>query len=150
MTKTVNFNLSGTLSFIEDVADEIIAVLKVRYGNFETTLIGGHMAYTLPVGMAVDVMVAYSDARGNPAAVDGPVVWDSSSTDVVTAVASNDDPSVCRVSAVNLGSAQVNATADADLGAGVKTLVTTMTVTVVAGEAVAGTISPVGEPIPIP
>jgi hypothetical protein len=48
-----------------------------------------------------------------------------------------------------LGTAQVVATADVDLGAGVQSLITTMDITVVAGQAVAGTISPTGPAEPI-
>jgi hypothetical protein len=44
----------------------------------------------------------------------------------------------------------MTAYADADLGERVRELATTMDVTVMAGEAVAGTITPVGEPEPIP
>jgi hypothetical protein len=42
---------------------------------------------------------------------------------------------------------QITATADADLGAGVRNLVTVCDITIVAGEAVAGTIAPIGASI---
>ena len=48
------------------------------------------------------------------------------------------------------GSAQVTVTADVDLGTGVKELITLFDVTIVAGQAVAGTISVVGDPQPKP
>jgi len=48
------------------------------------------------------------------------------------------------------GQIQITATADADLGAGVRNLVTVCDIQIVAGEAVAGTISPVGAPTPKP
>ena len=54
------------------------------------------------------------------------------------------------VRAVELGQVQITATADADLGEGTRELVTLMDVTIVAGEAVAGVIQPLGEATPIP
>ena len=43
----------------------------------------------------------------------------------------------------------MTATADADLGEGVRRLTTVCDIEVVAGEAVSGTIQPVGEPEPV-
>jgi hypothetical protein len=109
------------------------------------------MAYTLPVGKQVEVQVSYVDAAGNPAAVDGLVAWDSSDQSVVDVLVDDNDSTLATVRAEGgVGNCQVTATADADLGAGTRSLVTTMDVTCVAGEAVAGTIAPVGEPVDIP
>jgi hypothetical protein len=43
----------------------------------------------------------------------------------------------------------VSASADVDLGTGVKQLVTTADIGLVAGEAVSGTIQPVGDAVPV-
>jgi hypothetical protein len=108
------------------------------------------MAYTLPAGMQVQVQVSYVDANGNPTTVDGLVAWAASDAGTLTVVVDPTDSTLATVQATgNIGQAQVTATADADLGAGTRPLVTLMDVTVVAGEAVAGTISPVGEPTDI-
>lgn len=48
-----------------------------------------------------------------------------------------------------IGQVQIVARADADLGTGVRELLTTMDVEVVAGEAVSGIVTPVGESAPI-
>ena len=81
--------------------------------------------------------------------VDGPVVWTSSDDNILNVTVDPSDSSLCTVqSLTTVGQAQVVATADADIGTGVKTLVTTMDVSVVAGEAVAGTITPVGSASP--
>ena len=108
------------------------------------------MSYTLPSRMQVHAQVAYVDAAGNPAVVDGDVTW-ASSNDLIVAVTTNTaDTTKVLIAGVGLaGQAQVTATADADLGDGVRTLVTTMDVEVIAGEAVAGTITPVGAAEPI-
>lgn len=109
------------------------------------------MAYTLASRMQVHVQVAYLDAAGNPAVVDGPVAWASSNASTIDVVVDAVDSSKALVRAVGpVGQAQVTATADADLGSGVRNLVTPMDVTVAAGEAVSGTISPVGAAEPIP
>lgn len=109
------------------------------------------MAYTLPADKQIKMKVSYVDANGNPAIVDGDVSWASSNTAIINAVVnpSNTFEAVVRPG-TQIGQAQVTATADADLGSGVRQLVTLMDVTVVGGEAVAGVIEPVGDPEPIP
>jgi hypothetical protein len=60
------------------------------------------------------------------------------------------DSSICRATPAGpLGQAQVTATADADLGSGARNIMTVADIQVVSGEAVAGTIQPVGEAEPI-
>ena len=152
MTK-INFQLGGTLNVITEPEEAGYCLVTIRYDNFTITARGGEMAYALPAGKQVTVQVAYVDAAGNPAKVDGDVTWDSSNDTLVDVAVDAADSTLAIVrSGTGLGTAQVNANADADLGEGIRTLVTTMDVTVVAGEAVAGTISPVGEPedIPVP
>ena len=104
---------------------------------------------TLPIMMKLALQVAYVDAGGNPAKVDGDVAWASSDPTVVAITVDPDDSTMCTITSTdNIGQAQITATADADLGTGVRSLVTLADVSVIAGEAVAGTISPVGEPSP--
>lgn len=109
------------------------------------------MAYTLPSDKLVMVRVEYVDSHGNPANVDGDVTWDTSAPEVATVDPDAGDSRLCTITASGtLGTSQISAHADADLGSGTRALVTILDVTTVAGEAVAGTISPVGEPAPIP
>ena len=109
------------------------------------------MAYTLPDGMQVAVAVSYVDADGNPAVVDGPAVWASADASIATVVAGGDyDAVIAATKGGTLGTTQITATADADMGSGVRSVITTLDVTVVAGEAVAGTIAPSGPAVPIP
>jgi hypothetical protein len=62
-----------------------------------------------------------------------------------------DDSTICTVEPLGpLGQVQVIATADADLGTGRRALITTIDIDIVSGEAVAGTIAPVGESVPLP
>ena len=112
---------------------------------------GTDMAYTLPGDKLVTMRVDYVDADGHPATVDGEVTWASSAAEIADVQVDAGDSHICTVTpGTTLGTAQITATADADLGAGVRELITTLDVTVVAGEAVAGTISPVGDPQPLP
>lgn len=106
------------------------------------------MAYNLPVGMKIDVRIDYVDIGGNPAQVDGDVAWSSSDDTIATVVSSG--AQTATISAVGkTGQAQITANADADLGSGVRALYSACDIFVLAGEAVAGTISPVGEAQPI-
>ena len=109
------------------------------------------MAFVLPADRQVEVQVSYVDANGNPAVVDGDVSWSSSDEQIATVIVNASNTTIATVRpATNIGNVQVSAVADADLGAGVRELVTLLDVTVVGGEAVAGTITPTGEAVPIP
>jgi propanediol utilization protein len=127
---------------------DITARLTIIINGFKIT--GERLMYTLPVDHFAQMEVSYVDAKGNPAEIDGPVTWQSSDDTVVTLDVDQSDSSIVKVTPVGkIGQVQITATADADLGAGVKTLVTPCDIEVVAGEAVAGTIQPLGEPQPI-
>lgn len=128
---------------------QVIPVVTVKYLAFVITTKGDHMAYTLPVDHQVDVQVAYVDSKGNVATVDGAPVWSSSDETLVTVTANAEDAFKATVKPVGpAGNVQVNVKVDADLGEGVRELITLMDVTLVAGEAVTGTITPVGAPTP--
>jgi hypothetical protein len=123
--------------------------LTVRFGQFIITAEGDHVMYTLPVEYTVLMQVAYVDAKGNPAKIGGDVSWSSSDASMIAIKVDPADSTVCRIWAVGTaGQAQVTASADADLGAGVRELITLCDIEVVAGEAVAGTIQPLGNPDP--
>jgi hypothetical protein len=75
------------------------------------------------------------DAKGNPAQVQGPPAWSSSSEDVATVTAEADGLSAT-VEGVDIGTCQINVVADADLGDGVTNIAGVLDVTVTAGSAV--------------
>jgi hypothetical protein len=133
-----------------DAPPPILALLTINYGRFTITAKGDVM-YTLPVDMLVQMQVAYVDSENNPAAIDGPVAWSSSDDTLATVTPDGTDSTLVTVTPVGpVGQVQITATADADLGAGVRNLVTVADIQLVAGEAVAGTITPVGAPTPKP
>lgn len=133
-----------------EAATPIACRVTVKFDSFILTAKGDHMAYTLPVDHQVEVQVAYVDSKGNPAAVDGDPVWSSSDAALIAVTADPVNAFIAKIVPVGpAGNAQVTVKVDADLGAGVRELVTLMDVTTVAGEAVAGTITPVEAPTPV-
>jgi len=128
-----------------------LVTVSMTYGGVTSTHTGASaMAYTLRNDQQVGLKIAYVDAGGNPAKVDGAVTWESSDDTSATVEDASADGTTVTLVAQGNGNAQIKATADADLGSGVRELITLMDVSVVSGEAVAGTISPVGSPEPKP
>ena len=123
--------------------------LTVAYENFVIVMEGDHVMYTLPMDHLVNMQVSYVDAKGNNATIDGEVKWESSDASILLVTTDPGDSTMCRAVPVGtLGQVQITATVDADLGDGVRELITTADISVVAGEAVAGSIQPMGEPEP--
>jgi hypothetical protein len=145
----IGFELRGVLKVLTS-ASRAGSVLMLKYEGFTVKARGDGIMFTLPSKMAVAVKISYVDAAGNPAVVDGDVTWTTSDPSIVTVNVDADDTTNAVIAASGpVGQVQISAVADADLGEGVRQLTTLMDVTVVAGEAVAGTISPVGEPSPV-
>lgn len=107
----------------------------------------------LTVEQQIPLAVAYADAAGNPAAVDGAPVWASSDASVIAIVAAADGFSAVAVTTGKIGTAQISVRADADRGEGFRELIGTYDIEVVAGEAVVANISagaPEAKPAPEP
>lgn len=122
-------------------------LITTQFGNFTLTSQGDHVMYTLPVDHSVLMQVAYVDARGNPATIDGEIAWESSDEAIITIEVDSQDTTLCRATPKGeIGQAQITATVDADLGDGVRELVTLCDIEVIGGEAVAGRIQPLGDP----
>jgi hypothetical protein len=98
----------------------------------------------LPAGQSVSVSVAFTNANGRPADVQGQVTWESSDEQVAKVQAQPDDPTRATITAgPSAGTAVVVASGDADLGEGVTEVDAEIEVQVVAkGEAVGGEITP--------
>ena len=133
--------------------EEIHCIVTTQFENFIVTAEGIHMAYTLANDHYVNVQVAYVDSKGNPAQVDGDVVWASSNDAIVTVAVLTESVDTTKAQikpGVEIGQAQITATADARIGPDIKEIICTLDVMVVGGEAVSGTITPTGDPLPIP
>ena len=103
------------------------------------------MAFQLQDDQQFSATVEFADAAGNPATVDGAPVWTSSDEAVLSVVAGDDGLSVTAAAVGPLGTAQLQVSADADLGEGVVTIQGILDIDVVASQAVTATITP-GEP----
>jgi len=147
----IKFQLNGLIQLCVEPEPRHGAKITIQYGGFSITGWGDNMAYKLPDDKTIAVKVAYVDAKGNAAAVDGDVTWSSSDDAIATVTADGSDSMSALITPVGpLGQVQISVTADADLGEGIRELITITDLEIVAGEAIAGTISPVGEPQPIP
>jgi hypothetical protein len=152
-TNVITLNVAGALELIlkpPEPQPTGKVIVTVKYGSFIARAEGSHMAYTLPVDHYIEVEVSYEDAFGNVAEVDGAVSWGTSNDQILTIAVDPDNSMKCTITPTGkAGSAQVTATADADMGTGVTSLITLLDVTTVAGAAVAGVIQVVGSPIPV-
>ncbi len=92
--------------------------------------------YQLQADKAVEVAVGAVDKAGNPALVQG-VIWTSSDETIFTVEQNPEDPMKAKIKPVGtLGSAQIQVSADADLGEGVETLSGFADIEIVGGKAV--------------
>jgi hypothetical protein len=133
----------------EPLVERGFQVLAVKYESFTITFQGDHAMYNLPIDHTVKMQVSYTDSAGNPAKVES-VEWFPANAEIAAIEVDANDPTICKVMPVALGRTQVSAKADADLGEGVRELLTVCDIMIVAGEAVAGSIQPTGEQEPIP
>ncbi|RXG91594.1 hypothetical protein [Bradyrhizobium zhanjiangense] len=149
----VEIVFGNTLKIMEVTEEQPrgFSYIRIAFEQFAITVESEHVMYTLPMDHHVSMQVTYTDAKGNPATVDGEVTWASSDASIASVQVDPGDSSICTVWPVGtIGQAQITATADADLGDGVRELITTADVEIVAGEAVAGSIQPLGEPVQNP
>lgn len=93
------------------------------------------MALVLTDSQEVTLTVTPVDKKGNPAVVDGVPTWGTSDDTVLTVAAAADGLTALVTATGKLGDAQINVSADADLGSGVTSLTGTLDVSVVAGQA---------------
>lgn len=103
---------------------------------------GEDMASSMQTGTYATVAVQWVDASGAPAKVDGPTAWASSDPTICECTVATGNPLIANLHAPGpIGNVSIQATADADMGAGVRNITALLDVTVIGGEAVAGAIS---------
>lgn len=148
----VELVLGGTLKVLmREIEPSIATTITLTLEMFTVTAKGDSIMFTLPIDKQARVRVAYVDAAGNPATVDNEPVWSSSDDAIARVTADPDDGFEATVTAMGpIGQVQIVAKVDADIGEGERELVTLMDVTTIGGEAVAGTIEPVGSLEDIP
>lgn len=140
----MRLRLSGEIE-LETVDEQPRLIFSVMTGGI---LIKDIRMLVLPVDHKVPASIQPVDAKGNPAAVEGAPVWSSSADTIVTVTAASDGMSAEIVPVGPLGTAQINVSADADLGSGVKAIVGVLDVQTAAGEAVSLQIL-TGAPVPV-
>jgi hypothetical protein len=110
-------------------------IFEVRVGdnifNGEDT-----MAVQMRNDQHLSMKVQFTDKVGQPAQVEGAPVWDVSDASFGSVRASDDGMSAAFSPAGPAGACQINCTADADLGEGVRNIIGTLDVTISGGEAV--------------
>jgi len=100
------------------------------------------MSATMQVSTYATVSVAWKDKGGNTVKVDGPTQWASSDPATCQCTVATGNPLIANLYAPGpIGKVQIHATADADLGEGVKTVTSSIDVEVISGEAVGGEIT---------
>jgi len=97
--------------------------------------------FVLKATQQVRVTVQFQDKKGNPAEVQGTPAWTVSDPNTLT-VTPDADGMGAEVVAGNLGTAQVNVTADADLGDGTTEIMGTLEIEVKAGDATVVSLNP--------
>src|SRR5215475_1747962 len=122
MSSTITLAIGGTLDLVlraPPAEPQIRCIVTVTYGEF--TARGENMAYKLPVTHYVVVGVAYVDAGNNPAVVDGEVRWEIGNPVLGSVHPTTGDSFSCAITpSGTVGATQVSATADADLGTGIR------------------------------
>lgn len=105
------------------------------------------MAYLLRNDQMLPVSIQPVDAWGNPAKIDGIPAWSVSDVGLANVASAGDGLSAVVTTVGPLGVVQVQVSADADLGAGVRTITGTLDIQIESGEAVSLSIVP-GTPEP--
>jgi hypothetical protein len=122
------------------IIPEYKAVLAVKY-NDEVYFEGENMSSQMKSGTYATLSVTWTDKGGNSVPVDGPTKWESSDSSIVTAEVASGNPLICNIKSVGpIGDVKISASADADLGQGVRTISTSYDIEVIAGDAVMGEI----------
>lgn len=129
------------------IIDGTAAAGKDPHARF-TFQVGDHifggidMSATMSAGTYATVSVEWKDKAGNTVKVDGPTKWESRDPETVQATVATGNPQIANLFAPGkVGTTQVMATADADLGEGVKSVTATIDIQVISGQAVGGEIT---------
>lgn len=118
----------------------ILGIFAVDYNNVRFK--GENMATQIKSGTYLTVSVEWKDKGGNAVPVDGPTTWESSDPSIATVEVSTGNPLIANVKSVGpIGTVKIGASADADLGQGVRTVSCSLDVEVIKGDAVMGEIT---------
>ena len=118
------------------------AFVTFELEDFEAKVKGENMSATMGVGTIATVSVEWKDKGGNVVGVEkGTVKWASSDPAICSVEVSTGNPQIANLYAESkIGKVQIQASGDADLGAGVQTVTASIDVEVIGGQAVGGEI----------
>lgn len=139
----MKLRISGQIE-LETIDEAPRLIFSVNLGGIKVEDI---KMLVLPIDKKVPASIQPVDAKGNPAKVDGVPVWTSSAAAIVTVTAAADGMSAEILPVGPVGTAQINVSADADLGSGVTNIIGVLDVQTAAGTAVALQIQ-TGAPVP--
>jgi|WetSurMetagenome_2_1015567.scaffolds.fasta_scaffold251929_3 hypothetical protein len=143
--KARELEMISLLNFIKEKVT-ILTALKIDfYINKEGVLTKVDKMF-LKVNQALPLTITIKDKFGNDAKVDGAPVWAVTDAALADIVASEDGMSATLTPIGPIGSFKVQVSADADLGAGVSTIMGELDIDLLAGDAVAVSIA-AGEPV---
>jgi hypothetical protein len=143
--KLITEILKELLKFLKADAQPV-AQARVDFYAFNNGKIERVDNMFLKVTQALPLAVAFTDAKGNPAKVEGAPAWAVTDASLASLVVAEDGMSATLTPMGPLGLCKVQVTADADLGAGVVNILGEMDIETIAGDAVAVNIS-AGEPV---
>lgn len=138
----INININFGAPPPQPTPPEIHGVFTWQQGDF--IFRGENMANTMQAGSKAKLSVQWVDKFNNPAKVDGPTAWDTTDDTIATFTPDSTDPNALsgEVESVGpIGTVQIQATADADMGAGTQSITAICDISVIAGEASGGTIT---------
>jgi len=142
MSEKVTINFGSPLVVIvrsEPDKPPIRPIVTLDHPDLPLTISGENMSETVQQGHIGTISVEWTNAQGQPAKVDGPTTWNSTDESIITVTVATGNPLIANWHTVGLGSASILATADADMGDGVKKITATTDFTVIPGEATGGT-----------
>jgi hypothetical protein len=97
---------------------------------------------TLQSGARATLSVAWLQSNGQSAPVDGPTTWVSSNPSVCQCTVASGNSLIANLYAPGpIGTVQIQASADADMGEGMQPVTSVMDITVIAGQATGGDIT---------
>jgi hypothetical protein len=125
---------------LQEILNRITSPIIASRVIFTATIVGQPTQEDVTMLQLTDIQkctlsVAFVDAKGNAAPVDGVPAWTVSDGTVLGIEPAADGMLAVITSQGPLGTCQVNVSADADLGAGVTTITGVLDVTVVASQA---------------
>jgi hypothetical protein len=126
-----------------DHVRHIARVVTYQFKGVSFTAKGDHMALVLKdteVPGTVTVTVAFVDAKGKPATVDGVPTWAASNSNCIDSVTAAADGMSATIHILdNVDASNLTVTADVDMGSGVTNTDFVDTVSVIAGDAASAT-----------